>query len=103
MSDVSINDKVVEILKEAIQELNEQLDEKISYDEELRLIGKDAALDSMGIVVFVTIIEELIDDKFNCLIEIVSDKAFSREYSPFYSIGTLKEFVVELINEERAE
>ena len=93
---------IKDIIKEAIEELNEQLDddEKIEYDANLKLIGKNAALNSMSFVTFVTIVEELLEEKQDISVEIVSDKAFSREHSPFYSIQTFEEFVEELINEK---
>ena len=53
----------------------------------------------MDFVTLITIIEELISDKLEKDIHIVSDKAFSRERSPFYSVGTLTEFIVELAKE----
>lgn len=96
-----MKEQIVDIIKEAIVELNEQLEdnEKISYDLEARLIGKNAVLDSMSFVTLITIIEELVEDKFDVSIEIVSDKAFSRTNSPFYSIQTLENFIMELMEE----
>ena len=96
-----MNEEIKKLIYEAIEELNEQLDEEqqIEYSEDLRLIGKNAALDSMDFVTLITILEELIEDKLDKSIEIVSDKAFSRTNSPFYSIVTLEEFVLELVNE----
>lgn len=96
-----MQEKIKKIIIEAIEELNEQLDEEqqVAYSEDLRLIGKNAALDSMDFVTLITILEELIEDKLDKSIEIVSDKAFSRTNSPFYSIATLEEFVLELVNE----
>lgn len=97
-----MKEQVEEIIKEAIAELNEQMDadKQLIYSTDTRLIGKHAEIDSMEFVTLVTIIEELIGDKFDKDIRIVSDKAFSRERSPFYSIKTLTDFVVELLEEE---
>lgn len=96
-----MEEKIKNIIEEAIEELNEQLDDdkKLAYSEEVRLIGKKANVDSMDFVTLITIIEELISDKLDKDIHIVSDKAFSRERSPFYSVGTLTEFIVELAKE----
>lgn len=94
-----MEEQIKTIVKEAVDELNEQLedDDKLEYSEDIRLIGKNAKIDSMDFVTLITIIEELILDKFDKDIHIVSDSAFSREKSPFYSIGTLSSFVKELI------
>ncbi|MDE6433385.1 MAG: hypothetical protein K2L07_04075 [Lachnospiraceae bacterium] len=92
---------VKEIIMDSIEELNEQLDDdrQLVYSEDVRLIGKKAAIDSMEFVTFITIIEERISDELDKDIRIVSDKAFSRERSPFYSFETLEEFIAELIKE----
>lgn len=89
------------IMKKAIEELNEQLDDdkQLVYDKELRLIGKNAVIDSMEFVTFISILEDYIVDETDKDVRIVSDKAFSRERSPFYSIQTLEEFILELLDE----
>ncbi len=94
-----MEEKIKNIIREAIEELNEQLedDKRLTYSEDVRLIGRKANIDSMDFVTLVTIIEELIGDELDKDIHIVSDKAFSREKSPFYSIGTLTDFVAELV------
>ena len=93
--------QIEEIIRLAVEELNEQQEEdnQLSYAPDTRLIGKHAEIDSMEFVTLITIIEELISDKYDKEIRIVSDKAFSQERSPFYSIETLTDFVVELVEE----
>ncbi len=91
--------KIETVIKEALEELNSQLDEEIVYDKEMKLIGKNASMDSMTFVTFMTIIEERVEDEMDQDIEIVSDKAFSRENSPFRTIATLEDFIAELLSE----
>lgn len=97
-----MKDQIVEILKEAIDELNEQLndDEKIVYDNETRFIGSKACIDSINFVTLITIIEELIEDKLDKTIHLVNEKAFSSKRSPFYSIATITEYIEELVKED---
>lgn len=90
---------VRDIIKQTVDELNEQLDKKIDFTSDTKLIGKQAEVSSIELITLVTIIEELINDKINKDIRIVSDRAFSREHSLFRSIGTLTAFVEELVNE----
>ena len=96
-----MKEKVKEIICEAIEELNEQLDavKKIEYSEELKLIGSKAALDSISFVTLIAIIEDLISERLGKNIMIVNDKAFSRERSPFYSVAALSDYIVELLTE----
>jgi hypothetical protein len=98
-----MEEKVKKIIVDAIDELNEQLDDgkKLAYGEDVKLIGKNASIDSMEFVTFITIIEELISDELDEDIRIVSDKAFSRERSPFLSLQSLEEFIVEILEEGR--
>ena len=97
--------EIKEIIQESIEELNQQLDDdkQLEYSGDIRLIGKNAAIDSMEFVTLITIIEERIQDELDINIKIVSDKAFSRERSPFYSFMTLEGFVTELIKEAEKE
>lgn len=97
-----MKNKIESIVKSAISELNEQLDDdkQLIYSEELNLIGKNAAVDSMEFVTLISIIEEYIADTLDIDVRIVSDKAFSRERSPFYSVSTLVEFICEMIEED---
>ena len=90
---------VENIIKQAVEELNEQREEQLPYAPETLLMDIHSNIDSMEFVTLISIIEELVADKYDKTIRIVSDKAFSREHSPFRSIGTLTAFVEELVNE----
>ncbi len=94
-----MREEIKEIVEASVEELNEQLDDEkmIEFSEDIRLIGSKSILDSMDFVTLITIIEERISDRMDIDIHIVSDKAFSMERSPFYTIGTLIEFIDELI------
>lgn len=91
--------QVIEIIKSALEELNERLDEgkKLTYSEDIRLIGSGASICSLDFIAFIAAIEELAAEKLGKDIHIVSDRAFSMERSPFQNIGTLTEFVAELV------
>lgn len=96
-----MKEQIKNILKEAIEELNEQLDddEKIEYSDSTRFIGSQASISSISFVTLVSIIEELIEDKLDKTIHLVNEKAFSSKRSPFYSIETMTEYIEELIKE----
>ena len=94
--------KVESVIKQAVEELNQQqeIEHRLVYNPDARLIGTHAEIDSMEFVTLITIIEELIGDEFDRDIRIVSDKAFSRERSPFYSFSSLKDYIIELLEAE---
>lgn len=97
-----MHEKLIELVKEAINELNEQLsdEEKISFSPDLKFIGKNSCVDSFGLVTFMSILEDLIADNFGKTIQIVSEKAFSEKNSPFLSVETLSSYIEKLLNEE---
>lgn len=94
-----MKETVEELIQEAILELNEQLEEerKVSYSEDLKLIGVNAALESISFVTLIAILEDLISDRLGKNIIIVNDRAFSQERSPFRCVGSLCEYVTELL------
>ena len=96
-----MRDQIATIIKEAVEELNEQLEpeQQLVFSEDLKLVGKKAVIDSMSFVTLVSIIEDLTFDKLGKSITIVSEKAFSQEKSPFYSIQTLADFIDDLLKD----
>ncbi len=94
-----MKEKIEEIIKNAIEEVNAQLDEneQINYSSSIRFIGKEACMDSVSLVTFILTIEELVSDSFDMQIQLVTDKAFSADNSPFYSIETLSLYIESLL------
>ena len=96
-----MKEEIKGILKEAIEELNEQLDdnEQVSFSEDTHFIGSKACLSSINFVTLISIIEELIEDKMDKTVHLVNEKAFSSKRSPFYSIETFTDYIEELLKE----
>jgi acyl carrier protein len=93
---------IKEIVFKALDEINEQMEKEnqIEKSEPTGLFGKSAKLDSLGFINLVTAIEENIDDELELIITIVDEKAMNKEESPFQTVGTLIDHLVELVNEE---
>ena len=64
-----------------------------------RLFG-DGGLDSMGLVRFIVMVEEKIEDETDRQITLASDKAMSRKSSPFATLQTLADYIAECLAEE---
>jgi len=96
-----MSEEIKELFLEAIDELNEQLDdeEKIVCNDETRFIGSKACIDSITFVTLISIIEEMVEDKFDKSIHLVNEKAFSSKNSPFYSVETFTNYIDELLKE----
>jgi hypothetical protein len=93
--------EIQKLIYDSIDELNYDLDlsEKIEKKEDTVIFGIDSALDSIGLINFITIIEQKIEEETGRFITIADERAMSMENSPFKTVGTLKEYIELLINE----
>ncbi len=63
--------------------------------ESTALFGPDSVLDSMALVTLVLDIEQRLHEQAGVGVSLMSDQALSRRYSPFRSIGSLVDYIVE--------
>jgi acyl carrier protein len=94
----------MEILKwiyDAIDQVNEDLDQsgQILKSVDAQIFGNESALDSMGLVNLITLIEQRIEDETGKFISIADEKAMSMESSPFKTVASLKEYITNVLNE----
>ena len=96
-----MNDKIFNIVINTITEFNDSLDNKIdiSKGRESELFGGDSLVDSLELVNLIVEIEENISENFNKNITITSEKAMSRITSPFKNVGTITDYIEEILNE----
>jgi acyl carrier protein len=97
-----MKEKIQEIILASLKEFNEEEDESnlLEVSKNTILLDKKGKLDSLGFVTLVVIIESNIFNKLDKNITIVSEKAFSKKYSPFKNVESLTEFIVELVESE---
>lgn len=86
----------------AIDTLNPQLeaDRQIERSLTARLFGREAPLDSLGLVNLIVTVEEQLSDDLDLTITLANEKAMSRRTSPFRSADVLIDFIVEMISDE---
>ena len=60
------------------------------------LLGTDAILSSIGLVTFITGVESVLEEEHEMEVTLVSEDAFSRRQSPFRTIETLANYILEL-------
>ena len=70
---------------------------------EANLFGKDAPLDSLGLVSFIVAVEARVAEAHGVAITLADEKALSRRNSPFQSVRSLIEYIEEVLQEERAD
>jgi len=91
-----VRDKIFSIIKEAITELNEELDYDTLKDvsEETQIFGGDDGIDSLSLVTLVTEVESSIFDELEQSISLADEKAMSMRNSPYRNVGALLEFAL---------
>lgn len=93
-------DVLTEILYPAVEEAKGLLEtDKLQPTPDSPLFG-DGGLDSMGLVRFIVLVEERIEDATDVALTLASDKAMSRRSSPFATLGSLAEYIQECLTEE---
>jgi acyl carrier protein len=64
------------------------------------LFGPAGGLDSMALVSLVAELETLVAEQARVEIVLADERAMSRARSPFRTVGSLAEYVAELVNEQ---
>ena len=98
-----MKEKIKNIVMDSLQEFNEETDDNkaLEISENTILLDKKGKLDSLDFVTLVVIVESNIFNKLGKNITIVSEKAFSKKYSPFKNVNTMTEFITELLETEK--
>lgn len=93
--------EILQWIYDAIDEVNEDLDQsgQILKSVDAQIFGNESALDSMGLVNLITLIEQRIEDETGKFISIADEKAMSMESSPFKTVASLKEYITNVLNE----
>ena len=94
-----MKETIKRLVIEALDETKEATGKDFVLTEETVLLGEGAVLDSFDFVSFVSALEEKVSDAFGKDITIVSEKAFSKKYSPFKTVDRITDFVAELLGE----
>jgi len=91
-----VRDKIFSIIKEAVTELNEELDYDTlkNVSEDTPVFGGEDGIDSLSLVTLVTEVESGIFDELELSISLADEKAMSMRNSPYRSVGALLEFAL---------
>lgn len=90
-----------EYVKIVIEELESNDIPIKNVDKSTILFGEGGIIDSMGLVSLTIAIEERIDEEHNITITLADEKAMSQTRSPFRSVGSLADYLKELIDKEK--
>jgi hypothetical protein len=93
---------ITRIILEAVNIINENLENKLPVNQlnECPLYNSENALDSISLVSLISIVEDLLESKLGISVILASDKSMSMKNSPFLTIGTLSNYIMNLINQD---
>lgn len=91
----TLKQNLLDLLNEFLSDNEISLDHKVDY--KTRLIGSNAIFDSMELVQFIVEVESYLDENLDIEIQLASEKAMSRRTSPFISIDSLSNYIIDEI------
>jgi acyl carrier protein len=91
---------LTELIFNSIEEFNDinTQDKELPKGLDTKLFGKGGELDSLGLVNFIIIVEQMIEDEFEINITIADNKAMSQKKSPFLTINSLVDYLELILN-----
>ncbi len=97
-------DRIHKAVYAAVDELNQQLPDGVQVEKSLDapLYGAAGKLESLDFVTLIMEVEEKINAEFGTDITIADENLLSKEKSPFSTLGTLTEYLQDLLKEKDA-
>jgi acyl carrier protein len=98
------DERITKAVFAAVDELNEQLPAGVHVEKSLDapLYGTSGKLESLDFVTLIMEVEEKLNAEFGTDITIADEDLLSKEKSPFSSLGTLIEYLQDLLKEANA-
>jgi acyl carrier protein len=72
-----------------------------TIDESTVLVGKDAVIDSLGMVSLIVEVEQVLETEHDVSVTLANDRAMSERNSPFRTVGVFADHVCTLIGQAR--
>ena len=94
---------VIEALKDSLDDTSDD-DRKLMInkaDEDTRLFGGEGLLDSMGVVILLSDLEDRLDDEYDVMLSLASDSTMSKTRSPFRNVKSLAKYIIAAVEEEQ--
>ena len=98
------DERITKAVFAAVDDLNEQLPTGVHVEKSLDapLYGPSGKLESLDFVTLIMEVEEKINAEFDTDITIADENLLSKEKSPFSTLGTLIEYLQDLLKEANA-
>ena len=97
---MTTSERVLHAIYRAVDDVNQSRpsEKQIAKSPDAVLYGKTGKLESIDVVTLIMEVEDQIKAEFGTSITIADDRAMSQENSPFLTVGTLTDYVAELLN-----
>src|SRR6266576_3537165 len=101
---MSNEERITNAVYAAVDELNNQLAKGVQIEKspDAPLYGASGKLESLDFVTFIMEVEDKINGEFGTDITIADENLLSTEKSPFSTLGTLIEYLQDLLKETNA-
>lgn len=98
-------ERITKAVYAAVDSLNEQLPKGVNIEKALDapLYGAAGKLESLDFVTLIMEVEEKIKAEFGTDITIADENLLSKEKSPFSNLGTLIEYLKELLKDQASD
>jgi len=98
---VTQNEKITQLIFDALDEINAQLPEEQQLEKSLTtsLYGEKGKLDSLGLVNLIVAVEQKLQDELGLTITLATERAMSQKNSPFRSVQSLLNYITLLLEE----
>ena len=96
-------EKITRVILEALTELNLQRppEQQIPLAPDAVLSGDGGALDSLGLVTLILLVEQGAAERLGVQISLSDDRALSQEENPFGSANALAAYIARLVEEKQ--
>ena len=100
---MSKKEAILELVYEAMDDIKDSLEQSSEFKKELNTIlyGQNSILDSLSTVGLIIAIEEKVNAKFNATVTLASEKAVSLKNSPFRTVQSITDYILELLEEQK--
>ena len=97
---ISNRDEIVALIIDTLQPFRAGGE---SSDSQTVAIYGDGGMDSMGLVIFLAELEARLTESTGRDLVLANEKAMSRSHSPYRDVGTLADFVLEMLCEAQTQ
>ncbi len=93
--------KILELIFQVVDELNARSpkEEWLDKSTDTPLTGNLAKLDSLKLVSLIVATEQKVQEEFNAIITIASERALAQKENPFRTVETLADYILMLVKE----